>query len=342
MAADAQALTSPAAVRATIDSNSVFDAAYVTMNVLATVVACYGLFENSSAVVIGAMVIAMLLGPILGVSMGLVDANNPLLGKAVASLAGGVAVVFGTAFIVGLVHSEFPLTDQIYARTAPNLMDLMIALGGGAAGAYSMISPRLSVAFVGVAISTALVPPLSASGICIARGDYHLGFGALLLTFTNIVGIEVAASVVMWFGGYRGIKAAHVTLGTELKRNILTVSVSCILAVLLSLSLQEQTRNELYKVSVRKVLTAAASDHKGAYLTDIRVEQSSGHMLVVAVYRTPLPFTPEEVRAIEPRLPLMLGVRTLELRIRSVPVTVTSKGGYLYSGEDLKDHDLEH
>lgn len=342
MAADAQLLTSPAAVRANVDSNSVFDAAYVTMNVLATVVACYGLFENSAAVVIGAMVIAMLLGPILGVSMGLVDGNDLLFRKAVASLAGGVAVVFGTAFVLGLLHSEFPLTDEIYSRTAPNLMDLMIALGGGAAGAYSMISPRLSVAFVGVAISTALVPPLSASGICLARGDYHLGLGALLLAFTNIVGIQVAASVVMWLGGYRGIKVKHLVLRSALKRNIVSLSVLCILAVLLTLSLRQLINNELYKESVRKILTAAASEHKGAYLADIRVEQSSRRTMVVAVYRTPLPFTPEEVRAIEPKLPLMLGAQSLELRIRSVPVTVAAKGGYLYSGEDFKDHDPEH
>jgi uncharacterized membrane protein len=96
------------------------------------------------------------------------------------------------------------LTGEIYARTALNLMDLMIALGGGAAGAFVMTSPRLSVAFVGVAIATALVPPLSASAICLARGDYGLAFGAFGLAFTNIVAIQMASSFVMWIGGFRG------------------------------------------------------------------------------------------------------------------------------------------
>ena len=191
-------------VRANIDSNSRFDSAYIIMNGLATVVACYGLFENSAAVVIGAMIIAMLLGPIAGVSLGLVDRNNALVWKALPTLLGGFLVVYGTAFVLGLIHRDLSLTDEIYARTAPNLMDLLIALGGGAAGAFSMISPRLSVAFVGVAIATALVPPLSASAICLARGEYELALGALLLAFTNIVGIQVAGSVVMWLGGYRG------------------------------------------------------------------------------------------------------------------------------------------
>src|SRR5215831_992605 len=221
MAAPQQATSFQASIRSGIDLNSSFDAPFVTMNVLATVIACYGLFENSPAVVIGAMIIAMLLGPISGVALGLVERNNPLLRKALATLAGGVVVVYVNAFILGLVHSEFPLTSEIYARTAPNLMDLMIALGGGAAGAYSMVTPRLSLSFVGVAISTALVPPLSSSAICVARGEYRLGLGALLLAFANIVGIQVASSAVMWFCGYRGTREA-LPPGTGLKRNALS------------------------------------------------------------------------------------------------------------------------
>jgi uncharacterized membrane protein len=92
---------SQAAVRASIALNSELDFLYVTMNALATVVACYGLFENSPAVVIGAMIIAMLLGPIAGVAMGLVEKNNPLFRKALGALAGGVGVVYLTAFILG-------------------------------------------------------------------------------------------------------------------------------------------------------------------------------------------------------------------------------------------------
>jgi uncharacterized hydrophobic protein (TIGR00271 family) len=337
MAAAQPALGSHTAVRASIDLNSGFDAVFVTMNVLATVLACYGLFENSPAVVIGAMIIAMLLGPISGIALGLVDRNNRLLRKALATLAGGVAVVYGTAFILGRVHSEFPLTSEIYARTAPNVMDLMIALGGGAAGAYAMITPRLSLSFVGVAISTALVPPLSSSAICMARGEYSLGLGALLLALANIVGIQVAGSIVMWLCGYRG-EEARLHAGSALKRSSLSVTVLCVLAVLLSLNLQRMISSEVYEASVRKILRAEAAAHKGAYLAEVRFQQIGRRNLVVAVYRTPEPFTPEEIGVIEPKLPLRPGDQSLELRIRSIPVTVASKGGYLYSSEDLTEY----
>ena len=86
-------------------------------------------------------------------------------------------------------------------RTSPNFFELMIALAGGAAGAYASISPRLSVAFVGVAIATALVPPLASCGLLLARGDFDLAEGAFLLAVMNIVAIQSRASFVMWVSG---------------------------------------------------------------------------------------------------------------------------------------------
>ena len=331
---EAQSIDSVRAnIRANINSNSELDAAYVIMNGLATVVACYGLFANSPAVVIGAMIIAMLLGPIAGVSLGLVDKDNALVRKALPTLVGGFLVVYGTAFILGLIHRDFPLTDEIYARTAPNLMDLMIALGGGAAGAYSMISSRLSLAFVGVAIATALVPPLSASAICLARGEYALALGAFLLAFTNIVAIQVAGSLVMWLGGYRGgPQTGHFS---ALKRNFLSVIVLCALAVFLGGQLQALVSKQIYQTSVRTILKTAAKSHSGANFVEAKFKDEGKRTIVVAVYRTPSPLTPEEVGILEKQLPLRPGSNNLELRVRSVPVSVASRTGYLFSNEDL-------
>ncbi len=153
------------AVRSRVAETSSFDKAYAVMNTLSTVVASYGLLADSAAVVIGGMVIAMLLGPIAGVGLALVDANSRLLRKATAALVAGVLLVFLAAFLVGIFNREMPVSKEMMDRTAPNLFDLMIALGGGAAGAYAVISPRLSIAFVGVAIATALVPPLATCGM---------------------------------------------------------------------------------------------------------------------------------------------------------------------------------
>jgi uncharacterized hydrophobic protein (TIGR00271 family) len=145
-------------LRTNISNSSKFDSAYIIMNFLATSVATYGLFANSPAVVIGAMIIAMLLGPITGVSLGLVDGNRHLLTQATLSLLGGMFIVLASSYVYGLIFRGLPITNEIMARTAPNLLDLLIALAGGAAGAYATVSPTLRVAFVGVAIAT-VIPP---------------------------------------------------------------------------------------------------------------------------------------------------------------------------------------
>jgi uncharacterized hydrophobic protein (TIGR00271 family) len=146
------------------------------MNVLAAIIATYGLFANSPAVVISAMIVAVLLGPIVGISLALVDIDTKLLVKSLTSLLVGAIGVVATAFIIGTIHQDIPITNEIMARTAPNLLDLMVALAGGAAGAYATVSPRLSIAVVGVAIAVALVPALSAAGVLFARGEVDLAF----------------------------------------------------------------------------------------------------------------------------------------------------------------------
>jgi len=152
-------------VRDDIRNGATLNLPYLTMNILAATIACYGLFANSPAVIIGAMIVAMLLGPITGVALALVDGNLALLRKGLTTLFVGAVVVMMTAFLLGSIHHDIPVTNEIIVRTSPNLFDLMIALAGGAAGAYATVSPRLSIAFVGVAIATALVPPLCSARI---------------------------------------------------------------------------------------------------------------------------------------------------------------------------------
>jgi uncharacterized membrane protein len=95
-------------VRQDIRNGAVCDVPYISMNVLAAVIACYGLLANSPAVVIGAMIVAMLLGPIMGAALALVDSDMALLRSALFTLLGGVLVVMTTASVLGLIHKRYP------------------------------------------------------------------------------------------------------------------------------------------------------------------------------------------------------------------------------------------
>lgn len=310
-----------------VAEDSSFDGAYVVMNVLATVVACYGLLEDSAAVVIGAMIIATLLGPISGVGLALADGDNRLLAKASASLGGGAFLVLLTAFLIGLLHREIPATTEMLARTSPNVFDLMIALGAGAAGAYAMVHKRLSVAFVGVAISTAVVPPLATAAMFLARGQIALSGGAFLLAFANIVGIQFACAVVFFVSGFRKV-TKHRTL------DIVSMSILLIVGVLLTINFRSAIAKQLYESAVRSTLKDEMLTYPGAYLADLRFSPAADLNVIRATVRGPQEFSAEQVAIMESRLPTSPGHKAAALLIRYVHTTVMSAKGPLYSTED--------
>ena len=312
-----------------IRENAAFTVPYVTMNALATVVACYGLLQNSTAVVIGAMIIAMLLGPISGIALALVSGDNALLRKALLAEIGGAWVVLGVAFCIGKIHQEMPLTHEILARTAPNILDLMIALAGGAAGAYATVSPRLSVGLVGVAIATALVPPLSTCSICLARGETRLAFGGFLLFFANFIAIQFASSVVMFLHGYH--KIGKQALGRRLlaKRNAVSFALLIGLASLLGYDFSQSIAKQQFEARLRKVLEHELYAYPGVHLVDLRFSTDAGKEMVTAVVRSPYSFSPDRVAALEEKLPAQKEI-PLELHLRTVLTKETTRAGYLH------------
>ncbi|HEX9154258.1 MAG TPA: TIGR00341 family protein, partial [Nitrospira sp.] len=189
-------------MRNTIHACASLTPTYLVMNMLATIIACYGLLADSAAGIIGAMVIAMLLGPIAGAGLAMVDGDLALLRKSLLAEMAGVAVVMATAFVIGIFHKDIPPGTEMLARTNPGYPDLMIALAGGAAATAASVSRGISLSLVGVAIATALVPPLSTSSMLLARGSKELALGAFLLAVTNMVAIQFTSSVVFWIAGY--------------------------------------------------------------------------------------------------------------------------------------------
>ena len=173
------------------------------------------------------------------------------------------------------------------ARTAPNLLDLMVALAGGAAGAYATVSPRLSIGFVGVAIATALVPPLSAASILLARGEINLALGALLLTFTNIVAIQFAASVVLWLSGFKRISRTYgLSLLAFAKVSGISIMMLLTLAVFLTTSLHRVVSEERYKALTRFTLQEEMKSSLGSHLVQVRFDETTpGKNIVMAVVR---------------------------------------------------------
>lgn len=168
------------------------------------VIATLGLIADSTAVVIGAMLVAPLLGPLMAIGEASLGSRRRQGLIAVRALAEGAITAIVISFVLAHVTmlSSFDvleaLPDEIQARTRPNPLDLGIALAGGAIGAYAVARMRDSAALPGVAIATALMPPLCTVGIGLAVEDRGVWGGALLLFATNLAAIVFTAGMVFW------------------------------------------------------------------------------------------------------------------------------------------------
>ncbi len=180
---------------------------FYVLILLATTIAFYGLLQNSSAVIIGAMLIAPLMSPILAMAHGIVQGNMKLLRQAANTTFNGVLLAIGTAvvFTFGLTTFGFPIpaTNEILARTQPNILDLMVALASGAAAAYAISRKEVASALPGVAIAAALVPPLAVVGYGIGSIHFEHAAGALLLFVTNLAAIILAGAITFLSLGFR-------------------------------------------------------------------------------------------------------------------------------------------
>jgi uncharacterized hydrophobic protein (TIGR00271 family) len=174
---------------------SVWGPDFVGMLGLASAIASLGLLQNSPAVVIGSMLLAPLMTPMIGLGLALGQANvrvSRLCGK---SIALGFLLTLAVSFLIGIIiPAGATLSDEVLARGGPNVLDLLIAVFAAAAATFAMARPNIAGAIAGVAIATALVPPVCAVGISLANGVWLNAFGAFALFFTNLIAIIVMSS----------------------------------------------------------------------------------------------------------------------------------------------------
>ena len=179
-----------------------FSIIYLVLMFLSTLLAAFGLFTNSTAVIIGAMLVAPLMAPIISLSMGLLRGNQEMTKNSLIKIALGVFIaVFSAAFLAYMLPLS-KITPEMMSRVNPTLLDLAIAIFSGVAAAYSKSHREIAQNLAGVAIAVALVPPLAVSGIGLGYGQFHLFFGSFLLFFTNLVGITLAAIFTFWVIGF--------------------------------------------------------------------------------------------------------------------------------------------
>ncbi|MFJ3900266.1 DUF389 domain-containing protein [Streptomyces sp. NPDC090025] len=226
--------------------------------VLASVIASAGVVGDSTATVIGAMIVAPLMTPILGSALALVLADRPHLVRSALLVLGGAAAVVCVGMLLGWIVSPpdaFASNSQVSSRISPRLIDLLAALATGLVGAFALVRTDISDALPGVAIAISLVPPLAVTGLLITVGRYHDASQSALLFVTNVAAIVATGTLVFLLYRVRdGARAAGLAVGGFRGRTLTAVlAVVVLVAVPLTAGTVTVARDRALTADARPV-----------------------------------------------------------------------------------------
>ncbi len=282
-------------------------AGFYALIATAALIASLGLVANSPAVIIGAMLVSPLMSPIFGISLGMIRGDTSLLAKSTRAEISGMtlAVAFGALF--GLLPVMTEVTPEMLARTEPTLLDLLVAVFAGFAGTLAMVDDRISPALPGVAIATAIVPPLATCGLCLAAGATQGAGGAFLLFFANFVAILLVSALTFLAAGlakrHSGVGGARMVAGN------LTVAVLGFLLVsaYLTGTLSAIVKDRRQAGQVKETIEALLAEDPNASLVTLHRKDHGDGLDILATVRTPKPFDPQRVADMEQALQERLG-----------------------------------
>lgn len=261
---------------------------YFVLLIVASLLAVFGLLLNSSAVVIGAMLVAPLMQPIIALGIALCTARLNLCRKAIVTIFLSILVVLGVGYVVGLLIPPASPTKEMLARAYPSLLDAAVAFTAGFIGAYATARKDIPAALAGVAIAAALVPPICTVGLSLAVSEPRLALGSALLFLTNLVSIMIITAGVFFWMGMRPTR-----LDNSARRRryalLLVSSICLLLSVGTLLNFTHQPSVERISESRLQVLLEPAE------LISLHIKQLEP-ILVIATVRTPTDLTSETVK----------------------------------------------
>jgi uncharacterized hydrophobic protein (TIGR00271 family) len=262
------------------------------MMILAAALASLGLLQGSTAVVIGAMLVAPLMGPLLAAGLALVQGNLRLFRSAMAVGGLGIGLALGVSLLIGAMNPGFEPSMEIEARGTPDLMDLGIAFASGMAAAYASGRPNVASTLAGVAIAAALVPPLAVVGVALTNDRAFISGNAAILLITNLVAIILGAAVVFRaLGVQSSLAGSGMPTWARQATVLLLLSLVLLTAPLLLQMLETRRTGQMRPLNypaaphVREAVRDFVEDRPGVTLISvsrISVEPEAGIIIVVA------------------------------------------------------------
>jgi uncharacterized hydrophobic protein (TIGR00341 family) len=218
-----------------------FSRIYMVMVVLSALVAAIGILRDNVAIIIGAMVIAPLLGPNVGLSLATALADAALARKALKTNIFGIVVVLVVSLVLGLVITFDPTIPEIVSRAEVGLGDIILALASGTAGTLAFTSGLPSTTLVGVMVAVALLPPLVTFGLLVGAGQLTMAMGAMLLFLTNLICVNLSGVATFLVQGIRPLTWWEAARAQKAGRRALVLWILLLLALVFTILLSQRT-----------------------------------------------------------------------------------------------------
>jgi len=276
---------------------------------IANLIALSGLLTNSAPVIIGAMLISPLMGPILSFGFAFITGEEVIMKKALRKIATSVILTIIIAALASFVSPLKDVTSEIISRTRPNLYDLNIAFLSGIAGAVALCTKKNYLTIVpGVAIATAVIPPLSVTGYGIGVGSMNIAFGGFFLFFTNFVAIIIATCAVFYMYGFKPSILNEADLSHLKKRVTGLAVVLFIISIPLIYTLEQSISEVRTRQNIQGTLKRAFDkEHESSLLNFKYLKRKDGQLEISAVVNTVNYLEDKDITNVEERLKENLG-----------------------------------
>lgn len=280
---------------------------YTVLLLLANFIALFGLITNSVAVIIGAMLISPLMGPIISFGFAYITSETKLIRQSLTTIGKSLVYVILSAAVLSFISPLNELNEQILARTKPNLYDLFIAVFSGLAVSVSYLSKRANAVSIltGVAIATSIIPPLSVVGFGIGTGNWAVSVGSFLLFATNFAAIvaTTALSGILFGNQY----FQHLKDFNYIKKR-LTMIVALILLICLPLSFT--LKQSVENLKIRRIVNQAVGNIKNATVFNVSYSMNKDTLNLNLALAASKPLTHDETLVLKAEIENRLGKKS--------------------------------
>jgi uncharacterized hydrophobic protein (TIGR00271 family) len=287
-------------LQAELLAESTPDPSYLVLIISSCAIATFGLLANSTAVIIGAMIIAPLMLPIRGLAFGALEGNVLLFRRGLWALVLGTLLAVAIACCLGWLVGIATFDSEILARSEPTLLDLGIAIAAGGISGYAKIQPKISGSLAGTAIAVALMPPICVVGLGASQANWALSQGAAILYLTNLLGITLACMGVFLLAGYASFDRARKPL-------LWALALTGVLVVPLGISFAQLVRQAQLEASLQRALLNRTVTFQRLELVSSRTNWLANPPEVRLTVRASEPITPRQVALLEEFLQSEMG-----------------------------------